>query len=894
MALSAGARLGLHEIISPLGVGGMGEVWRARDTKLGREVALKILPDLFAADPDRLARFRREAHVLASLNHPHIGAIYGLAEADGLEALVLELVEGPTLADRIARGPIPLDEALPIARQIADALDAAHGQGIVHRDLKPSNIKLRPDGTVKVLDFGLAKALEPVGSVTTDPTTSPTLTARGTELGVIVGTAAYMAPEQAKGKPIDKRADVWAFGVVLYEMLTGRPPFEGETVTDVVATVLTRPPDWNALAATTPAPLRRLLHRCLEKDPKRRLRDIADAAIEIDEALSGSSADEHAGADAAALARGGGRRRAVALGAGAVLLAGLASAATWLLAPAPVPSAQIVRFTVALPSGQLFSSLSAPVVAISPDGRRLAYETRFLYVRDLEQLAIRTVTTPSPVSSVFFSPDGEWLGYSSTGQILKVPVSGGTSQVVTDAEPTGATWTDADTIVFAQLEKGLFRVATAGGTPELLFPVERPAHAAWPQVLPGGRHVLYTEAQPGSLAQADAVIRALDGSDRRIVLGGAAAARYVETGHLLYSAGERVMAVPFDLAARRVTGEAVALAEPINVSLTNGLWQAAWSRTGTLIHLPPIREHLQLVWVDRHGTVTPAALTPRPYSDPRLSPDARRLAAHLQDDENDVWAGDLSRGALTRLTFDRMEDETPVWSPDGRNVAYAASRAGPSRGVYTRAADGSGPEEFLWNSAEHSHVIDWSPDGRALVVNVLHPTNGSDLLLLDLETRHARPLIQSRFNDRYGRLSPDGRWIAYSSDESGREEIYVQPFPGLDARVQVSPGGGTQPIWSRDGRELYYRGPRDVMASAVDARAPMVFAPPHALFADRFERPQPDGHITYDVAPDGRFLMIAAPRADGGTSGRNEIHVVLNWFEELKARAPTNHEGARR
>ncbi len=882
MPLGPGAKLGPYEVLAPLGAGGMGEVWRARDTKLRREVALKIPPELFATDPDRLARFRREAYLLASLNHPHIGAIYGLEESDGFEALVLELVEGPTLADRIARGPLPLDEALPIARQIADALEAAHEQGMVHRDLKPSNIKLRPDGTVKVLDFGLAKALEPPGSPVADVTTSPTMTAPGTQMGVIVGTAAYMAPEQAKGKLVDKRSDVWAFGIVLYEMLTGCRPFEGETTTEVLAGVLTRSPDWNALPAATPPPIRRLLRRCLEKDPRRRVRDIADAAIEIDEALIGPSTDERLRAPAESPARRG--RWTIVVGALALLLVGLAGAAMWLLSRTP-PATSIARFSVTLPSGQLLAPLGEPVIAISPDGRRLAYSYRWIYVRDMDEVEFRTLATPTPAAEPFFSPDGQWLGYSSTGQLLKVPVSGGTPQVVTSADPTGATWLDDDTIIFAESDKGLFRVAAAGGTPERLFPVEPPVLVAWPQVLPGGRFVLYTEGRIGMWEQADAVIRALDGRDRQVVLRNAPAARYAETGHLVYGAGGRLLAVPFDLSARRVTGEAVPLPESVNTSVATGVWQAVWSQTGTLVHLPPGQAQGQLVWVDRSGNATPALRTPRQYSDPRLSPDGRRVAAHLQDEENDVWVGELTRGTLTRLTLDRLEDETPVWSPDGRHVAYAASRAGLIRGVYRRAADGSGLEELVWKSAEHTHVIEWSPDARALVIHSLHPTTGSNLLLLDLASRDARPLMQSRFNERYGPLSPNGKWIAYSSDESGREEIYVQPFPALDARMQISTDGGTQPIWSRDGRELFYRSARDVMAT-MTSKASMAFSSPRPLFTDRFERPQPDGHITYDVAPDGRFLMIAAlERADG--AGRNELHVVLNWFEELKARAPT-------
>jgi len=813
------------------------------------------------------------------LNHPHIATIHGLEVATGVRAVVMELIEGPTLADRLSGGPLGVTAALEIAQQLADALEAAHDKGIIHRDLKPANIKLTATGRVKVLDFGLAKA------VVSDPRggSMPTDLAVATRDGVIAGTPAYMSPEQALGRTVDKRSDMWAFGCVVYEMLTARAAFGRATIAETLVALLERDPDWERLPANLPAGIRRMLHRCLEKDPRRRLRDIADAALDVDEALSGGSTEEQASVVAPSRARG--TRRAALLGLSALALIGVGATAAWLLETTAVTTPQTTRFIVALPPGQTFPSLSRPAVTISPDGRRLAFGNRWIFLRDLDQTQIRTVATPTPAESLFFSPDGQWVGYYSTGQLLKVPVSGGSPQVITTADPTGATWPDENTIVFAESEKGLFRVAADGGTPELLFAVKPPTLAAWPQVLPGGRFVLYSEAQPGMWDQADIVVRALDGSDRQVVLRNAPAARYAETGHLVYGAGDRLMAAPFDLAARRVTGDGVPLPEPVNISITSGLWQAVWSRTGTLVHVPPVREPAQLVWVDRSGNVSTASGTYRQYSDLRLSPDGHLLAAHQQNEENDIWINDLTRGTSARLTIDRQEDETPVWSPDGRVVAYAASRPGPTRGIYRRAIDASGSEELVWRSAEHTHVIDWSPDGRTLIIHVLHPTSGSDLLLLDLDSRQVRPLIQTRFNERYGRVSPNGKWIAYTSDESGREEIYVQPFPTLGTRKQISNNGGTQPIWSHTGRELFYRGTRDVMSSTMTST--LAFAPPRPLFTDRFERPQPDGHITYDVAPNGRFLMIAVPvRGEGSASPQNEIHVVLNWLEELKRRVP--------
>ena len=884
MTLFAGTRLGPYEILAALGAGGMGEVYRARDSKLGRDVALKVLPEEFFEDADRVGRFEREAKALAALNHPGIATIHAFEEISGRHILAMELVEGEGPDVRIAAGAIPLDEALSVARQIAEALEAAHEKGIIHRDLKPANVKMTPDGKVKLLDFGLAKIFEgdPTGGSSPSLTHSPTVTGRATAAGIILGTAAYMSPEQARGKTVDKRTDIWAFGCVLYEMLTGRRLFHGEDVSETLASVLRADLDWNALPAGTAPATRRLLLRCLERDPRRRLRHIGDAVIEIDEALAGPSPYDRTSATVTALPRAW--QRPSVLAAGALLLAGLSGVAAWVLKPLPDVARPITRFTLALPPSQNLSGLTRRAVAVSPDGTRIAYiANESLFVRDLGSAEPRVLV--SPAMDLVFSPDGEWLAFTHRGSLSKIRVSGGAPEtLLPNVIPMGTSWADDGTIVFAD-PKGLQRVPEAGGRPELLFASNPPVTYSWPQVLPGGRFVLYSESPNGMINQGVTVVRALDGSDRRVVLQNSFGAQYADSGHLVY-AEVRLMAVPFDLASRRASGTPVQLAEGVRFSPVTGASQFAFSKSGTLVHTlaGADLDTTQLVWVDRDGKASPASRTLRVYSDLRLSRDGQRLAMHLQDEANDVWISDLSRGTFTRLTFEPTEDETPVWSPDNRQVAYAASRTGQKRGVYRRAADGGSAEELLDTSDQHSHVMDWTPDGLALLVefsgSFSGSATGSDLMLLDLEARQFRPLIQTRFNERFGRFSPDGKWLAYSSDESGRDEIYVQPFPSLNARVQVSTDGGVQPVWSLDGSELFYRAAQNVIAATVKSRAPLTFAPPRVLFADRFERPQAAGHVSYDVAPDGRFLMIAAP--EGRAGHQSEIHVVLNWFEELR------------
>ena len=893
MALTTGTKLGPYVIASSLGAGGMGEVYLARDTTLDREAALKVLPEAVLQDPDRLGRFEREARALAALNHPNIAQVYGVLHAAPDEAtspaIAMEYVPGEDLSQIIARGPVAVDEALTIARQVAAALEAAHGAGIIHRDLKPANIKVRPDGVVKVLDFGLAKSAEPTAASSVSAMNSPTLTARATEMGVILGTAAYMAPEQAKGRATDRRVDVWAFGVVLYEMLTGRRAFQGDDVTEVMAAVIRDTPPLDALPAGTPPGVRRLLQRCLQKDPAKRLRDMGDVGLELDDAAAGKG---DVGALGGAIDQGRSRPAAVVLAGAGLAIAAVAGAAGVWLKPVPAVDRPVVRFEFALPAGTNVTGTAYPAVDISSDGRRAAYiTTRGIFVRELDTAEPRGIGNSAPGNrGIAFSPDGQWLAWASTAGLVKLPVTGGPGQML---DPTvtayGVSWTRDGRILMGS-EKGVLAIADTGGTAELLVPVGAGAQGAFrPQLLPDGRHVLYSEHTNG---QWTAVLRPVEGGSADVILENAAGTFFVPPGYLVFGRDGQAMAVPFDPGARAVRGSPVMLRDPPFVSGTSGLPQLAISEQGTLVMLSPDQgdERLVLVWADRGGTTTPAFTVPRRYSDPRLSPDGRRVALHLWDEENDIWIADLQRGDLTRITFDPAEDETPVWSPDGRYVAYSSDRQGQPRTVFRKRVDGnaSEPEEVVWQGSEHSHVTDWSPDGRTIIVQRAATATSDDVLAIDVDTKEATPLLASPFSERQARISPNGRWLAYTSSESGRPEVFVQSYPALDARVTVSTNGGVEPVWSRDSTRLYFRTDDDIMMSSVVSTDPLELSTPAALFADRFVRTQGDNHIHFDPAPDGRLLLIAYPDVarEAGPREGGRLMIAVNWLEELKRTLP--------
>ena len=946
MALPPGSRLGAYEIVAPLGAGGMGEVYRARDTKLGRDVALKLLPDAFASDPDRLARFQREAHVLASLNHPNIAAIHGLEDADGAHALVMELVEGEDLSQRIARlrapgalarqAGMPLDEALPIARQIAEALEAAHEQGIIHRDLKPANIKVRADGGVKVLDFGLAKALDTSpASATAD--NSPTITAPAmTGVGVILGTAAYMAPEQARGKAADKRADIWAFGAVVFEMLTGRRAFEGDLISDVLAAVLKTEPHWQSLPPDAPIGLHRLLRRCLEKDPRRRLQAIGEARVQVENLLSGTPEDMATAASVSAAQPLASRQRRVVAVAGVILVstAVVAALTTWTLTrPAPA-KLQPVRFAIVPPAAHEFARIpTSRDLAVSPDGTRLVYmESGRLMVRAIDQLDSASIGDTAGVRGPFFSPDGRWIGFftqNADGEIKRVPIAGGSPVVVSRyrGTPRGASWGPDGSIVFAtnDTSSGLLRSA-AGGEPTVLTTPDT-AHGEvdhlFPSVLPGGRAVVFTiTMSSGSLQNAQLAVLDLTTGQHKVLIRGGSQAEYVDpsttstgsgqagagqSGYLVYSATGALSAVRFDLARLAVVGEPVQVVDQLMIGQLGGV-NFALSRQGTLVYLPAgtgLQPELRsLVWVTRHGREeSVAAAGRRPFALARLSPDGTRVALDIRDENSDIWIWHVSRQTLTPLTNDPYADMSPVWSPNGSSIIWSSARDGDIGNVFRQAADGTGVAERLTTSSFAQFPTSISPDGtRVALFGSGSPQSGRTVSILTLTGSSSElaagrvktePLLQSPADQQNGEISPNGRWIAYQSNESGRSEIYVRPFPNVDrGRWPISPSGGSRPAWARNGRELFYLDGDGYLTSAPVAATATTFSPGAATrilgtrYYAGFSRRGQDLRA-YDVSPDGqRFLMIKDDTSGSQTATPASLVVVLNWAEELMARVP--------
>jgi eukaryotic-like serine/threonine-protein kinase len=912
--LSAGTRFGNYEILSAIGAGGMGEVYRATDSRLKRQVAIKILPPAVAADPDRMARFQREAEVLASLNHPHIAAVYGLEDAGGVTALVMEIVEGPTLADRIAQGPIPVDEALPIARQIAEALEGAHEQGIIHRDLKPANIKVREDGTVKVLDFGLAKLTTSRASQT-DLSQSPTFTAAAmTGMGVILGTAAYMSPEQARGREVDKRTDVWAFGAVLYEMLTGARAFEGEDVTETMASVVKSTPNWAALPPDIPPDVVALIKRCLEKDRKSRVGDIAVARFLLTDgsALGATSPVSVHAASSPALRW----RQAIPWVMGALLLGTLMG---WLIPRSPLgtPGVTRLQMTVA-PADYLPLSVSVrpsrTAMAISPDGRLAAFsgardirEQMYvpqLYVRQLDRPEATLLPGTEGAIGPFFSPDGAWIGFWADNKIKKIPVAGGPPFTICDLPPGrgwGASWAEDDTIFFATLA-GISKVSAAGGAPVTVTKPDGKLHLL-PQALPGGNGLVITEitSQDHSNSQwekSNLVLHSLENGSQRVIVSAGADARYLGTGHLLYMRTGTLMAVPFDARSLQVSGAPMALIEGVmqavnapNLVDETGAGQYAVSASGTLIYaaggIGPVVTR-SLVWVDRAGTAQPVATAPAgPFLNPRLSPDGRRIAVSVRRGSTratDVWVYDVERGAPTRLIFDGTN--TPIWSPDSKRVVFGAGR------LFASNADGSGTPEQLTTGTENQIPASWTPGGSAIAFlqrGTTEGLNGIWVLPVDGDKK-PRLFLETRSSLWHPAFSPDGRWIAYVSNESGGQEVYVQPYPGPGEKIRVSTAGGTEPIWTQNGREILYRTNRpdgqEFLSATIVSLSPFRTVTPRVLFkAGPGEYDGTAPARAWDVAADGqRFLMLK--NMPTGDEAVRVMHVVLNWAEELKRLVP--------
>ncbi len=880
MTIPAGTRLGAFEVSSLLGVGGMGEVYRARDAKLGREVALKLLPESLARDEEKLARLEREAHLLASLNHPNIATLHGLEESEGLRFLVMELVPGETLAERLARGRLSIEESLSVMRQIGEALEAAHDKGIIHRDLKPANVKVTSDGKVKLLDFGLAKAIAEERSPT-DLSHSPTLTREGTEHGVILGTASYMSPEQARGQVLDRKTDIWSFGCVLYEVLTGRKAFPGETVSDIIASILARDPDWDALPERTPVKIRDLLRRCLRREPHRRLHDIADARIEIEESL----------AEPAAVRVASRPRRVLPLVVAGLVAAFVASIGAWsVLRPVPLAPS---RFDLSLPPEEALTHLNDPVVAWSPDETRVIYvggSPRKLYVRAIEQVESTAIPGTEGAITAFFSPDGEWAGFYTFGQLKKVQLATGTVIPLCDAPNAwGASWGDDGTVLVAPtFGSGLSRVSASGGVPSVVTTPDSSqgeiSHR-WPEFLPGAKAALFT-IWTGSTDTTRIAVLSLETRQRRILIEAASFARYSPTGHIVYTRGGKLEAAPFDLGRLEVTGQPVPLSLEVRTLSGFGIAHFTLSREGSLAYvLPSGPSERTLLWVDRNGWIRPLTEARRDYHYPRLSPDGKRLALRIEDERAHIWIDDLERDALTRLSG--PDAEYPIWTPDGERVTFGSGTA-PFEIVW-QAADGSSPPERLTSltTSGTSNPDSWSPDGKWLAFTDVHPTSQEDIWLLSLEgDRNARPFLQTPAREAGGIFSPDGRWIAYDANESGRMEVYVQPFPGPGGKWQVSTEGGNQAVWARNGREIFYRNGDKMMAVEVETEPSFHLSKPKMLFQGSYAGADGwFGYAGYDVTSDGqRFLMIRTEEEPAPT----RIRVVRNWAEELKAKVSSS------
>jgi serine/threonine-protein kinase len=909
VALSPGDQIGSYRVVEKIGEGGMGEVYRATDTKLHREVALKVLPASVTHDGSRIARFTREAQVLASLNHPHIGGIYGLEDAHGVTALVLELIEGPTLADLLV-GPraLPLSQALAIARQIAEALEAAHERSIVHRDLKPSNIKVRPDGTVKVLDFGLAKALEPVDG-RHDRSTSPTITSPATtEAGIILGTAAYMSPEQAAGQAADRRSDIWAFGIVLMEMLTGKPVFSGQTMTHVLAAVLRAEPDWPTLPPETPESVRRLLRRCLEKDRSRRLDSAAAAMLELDEARAPLPMPS-----ALVLPASNGpsssRRRAPALLAATLGGAVVAAFAVWALTRSPrEAAAPVVRFAIA-PSARLpfgaSQQASSRDFAVAPDGSFLVYRAGGdgqLVLRPFDRLEATPFPGITSAYMPFVSPDSRWIGFVDDGLTLKkVAVAGGAPVTLARLPvwPRGAAWIDEATIIVGSNSPtaGLLKVPAGGGEPTVLTTPDR-AHGEeghiLPSGLPGGRAVLFTI---GAADPKDAQIAVFDlqtGTHTTLIRGGRDA-RYVAPGHLVYLADFALSAVRFDLSTRAVIGEPVRVLDGVAAAPTGAL-NVATTDTGTMVYMPGegvAGVPRTLLWVDRQGHETPIAAPPRPYESLRLSPDGASLAVSIRDQDNDIWVWSLGRQTLTRQTFDRDVDICPVWTPDGRRLVFASTRTGVFN-LYVRDVDNARSDVRLTSSANTQLADSITPDGAFVIAHEVRPQSKSDLVRVSLASGTGagsavgEGLVDGPFNEWNGEVSPDGRFLAYQSTESGETEVYVRPYPNVTgARWQVSSGGGTEPAWTRNGRELIYLDAAQHLTAAEVKVSDASFTTGSIVRLSTTAYAAPGVWRSYDISPDGQRFVVMRSTNDSTPITTPAFVVVQHWVDELRRLVPS-------
>ncbi len=909
-----GATLSHFKITAKLGEGGMGEVYRAEDTKLGREVAIKVLPDAVASDPERLARFEREAKVLASLNHPNIAAIYAIESVEAKDAatlhlapqeegqaalgegsqhpvhfLVMELVEGEDLKERLERGALPYSVAQPMAMQIAEALEAAHEKGIIHRDLKPANIKVTPEGQVKVLDFGLAKALAPESVTGTDGdrnlsplSLSPTLTAQMTQAGVLMGTAAYMSPEQARGQQIDQQADIWAYGAVLYEMLTGRGAFPGATVTDVMAAIVTQEPSWDALPPETPWHIRELLRLCLAKDPHDRIHDIADARLMLTSPAPPKTESSPTETPKT--------WRRLLPWAVAALMASIAAGFALSGRDQVAESSPVSRFSITLPP-QFFIQ-AREVLALSPDGSKLVMVgvedgVQALLLRELGSSQISTIPETEGARNPFFSPDGESIAFTrqDSNEMFSHSFATGRNVKIATADWGGGSWGTDDTIIYTPFyTSGIHRIPASGGTPqELTHPDLEQGELGhfWPQHLPDRDLALFTVF---SVPLSRSSIHTVDlrTGETKLVIENGVWGRYAPTGHLLFVRDHTLMAARFDVKSLQIEGSPVPVLSDLIPDIGQGDTPVTFADNGTLAYVPGavMSPPRQLVWVDREGVETPIAESGR-YGHPRISPDGSRIALTIEGQSWDLWALELDRGTLSRLSSEPPTQFGAVWMPAGDQLVY--SQDDPPYNIYRRPADGTGQPEMLLKTPLDTEARSISPDGRFLMYFTSTTDSEYDLSFLPL-TDGGQPEVwlETAFNEDFGSFSPDGQWVAYKSDDTGKDQVFVARFPKGDRKIQVSLAGGSRPLWSRDGRELFFRdGPR-VMAVDVTLGDRFTAGQPRELFSGDYMAST--NKWDYDVAPDGRFIMIKTPDEDRP----REISVVLNWFQELEELVPTD------
>jgi eukaryotic-like serine/threonine-protein kinase len=890
-----GQALGHYKLEEQLGAGGMGVVYRATDTQLGRQVAIKVLPEKFAGDPELLARFAREARMLASLNHPNIAAIHGLEESQGVRYLVLELVPGETLAKRVKRGPLKINEAMTVCRQIAEALEAAHDKGIMHRDLKPANVNITPQDKVKVLDFGLAKAFQAeVADI--DLSQSPTVMDDGTRAGVVLGTAAYMSPEQARGKPLDKRSDIWSFGCVLYELLAGRKAFPGETITDCMAAVLGREPGWEALPESTPPQLRTLLRRCLRKDPQRRLRDIGDARIELEDLLAAPAQEDPTRKQTAIT-----RRTAISALSGAAVGAAATSVFAISRYRGAVPR-NLTRFSIAIPEGEFRASFNRRV-AISPNGTRLAFNAvvpgaDVFYMRFLNELESKRVKDVSGAGA-FFSPDGRWVGFILASNmaigIRKLALSGGAPVTVCAADNfLGGTWADSDTIYFVpELPGGVVAVSAAGGQPKEIVKIDfakGERQHRYPCALPGGKAVMFTTATAdiATFDEAHIVAFSLETGRKKVLVEGGTHPRYSPSGHLLYARDAKIFAIRFDAKRLETIGQPFSVLDGVLMSRNTGVANYDVSASGDLAYIPGICDGgaRTLVWVDRNGKAEPVPLAAKSYLHPRLSPDDRRLAIEIEGPSHDLYVYDFDRGVLANITTDGVS-HWPVWSPDSTQLAY---RSGPMARfkLWRVPADRSRPPQQVPATGVSQSAESWSPDGRAIAYTAVALGAPPSIMVAHLDgSAQVQSFANGRAPEGSAKFSPDGRWLAYCSNESGKLQVYAQAFPGPGAKIQLSTEGGTDPVWKKTGGELYYRNGDSMMMVAVSTTSTFSAGRPQELWTGHYSRGMSSScgapgatSSNYDVTADGkRFLMIKDDDQDRATS--KQIVVVQGWADEL-------------